>query len=216
MNSIPSPPPPAPAEPVLAAPAAAALAPAECALRLKHLFPALFTGPAKPLKLRIQADIQQRAPGVFTKPVLSAFLRRHTGSHSYLLALTKGTQRFDLDGAPAGELSAEHRQAAADELARRRGQQQSRRELEEQQQRLQDQQRRNRAQLLHDFERTTLTAANFCALKGIAADELDGYLATAREEAQAPPPDTQRRDARAPAVERERPRERAAPGPRRR
>ena len=62
-----------------------------------------------------------------------------------------------------------------DKLARRRGNQDARRELE-------DQQRRNRAGLLHDFQATTLTSANFCALKGVAVEELDGLLELARGE----------------------------------
>ena len=74
-------------------------------------------------------------------------------------------------------MSAEHRQAAIDELAQRRSNQTARRALE-------DEQRHNRATLLHDFEQTTLTPANFSALKGITLEEMEGYLATAREEAQ--------------------------------
>ena len=96
------------------------ISPAACADLLKQHFPALFGGPPKPLKLRIQADINLRAPGVFGKPALSAFFRRYTGSTGYLLALGKATQRFDLDGQPAGELSEEHRNLAREELARRR------------------------------------------------------------------------------------------------
>jgi len=141
------------------------------------LFPALFTGKPKPVKLRVQADIQERAPGKFSKAQLSAFLRRHTGSTGYLIAVSKGSHRFDLDGQPAGEISAEHRQVALDELARRRASHDARRELEEQQ-------RRNRAGLLRDFESTTLTRANFCVLKGVAPEELDGLLEIARTEAQ--------------------------------
>src|SRR5574343_850825 len=72
--------------------------PAATGARLAELFPALFTGPAKPLKLRIQVDIQERAPGEFSKQALSAFFRRHTGTTSYLTAVSQGTQRFDLDG----------------------------------------------------------------------------------------------------------------------
>jgi sRNA-binding protein len=166
------------------------MTPAECAQQLKERFPALFTGPAKPLKLRIQADIQERAPGLFTKPVLSAFLRRHTGSTSYLIALTKAPHRFDLDGQPAGEISEEHRKAATDELARRRANHEARRAEEEQA-------RRERAQLLRDFERTTLTPANFCALKGIAPEELENVLALARQEA-AERPQLPRHDDRRP------------------
>ena len=140
----------------------------------------------KPFKLRIQVDIQERAPGVFSKQTLSAFFRRHTGATSYLIAMTKAPHRFDLDGQPAGEITEEHRKVALDELARRRGNQEERRQLEEQQ-------RRNRAGLLHDFQTTTLTKANFCALKGVPVDDLDGLLEIARGEAeerarQAPPP----------------------------
>jgi ProP effector len=167
-------------------PKPAELSPAACAQQLKQRFPALFTGAPKPIKLRVQIDIQARAPGVFTKNALSAFFRRYTGSTSYLLAVANGKQRFDLDGQPQGDISDEHRQIATDELTRRRANhaaaQTANREAEE----LQEQKRRNRAQLLHDYERTTLTRANFCVLKGVAEAELDGYLATAREEAAQP------------------------------
>ena len=179
-----TPQPAAPVTPVALSPAP--MAPAECAQQLKALFPALFGGAAKPVKLRIQVDIQERAPGKFSKQTLSTFFRRHTGGSSYLIAMTKAPHRFDLDGQPAGEITDEHRKVAADELARRRGNQEERRQLDEQQ-------RRNRAGLLHDFQATTLTKANFCALKGVPVDELDGLLEIARGEAeerarQAPPP----------------------------
>jgi hypothetical protein len=39
---------------------------ADAGPRLKALFPALFAGAPKPLKLRIQLDIQARAPGSFS------------------------------------------------------------------------------------------------------------------------------------------------------
>ena len=159
------------------------MTPAACATQLRQLFPGLFDGAPKPLKLRIQADIQERAPGVFTKQVLSAFLRRHTGSHAYLVALSKATHRFDLDGQPGDELSEEHRKVAQEELSRRRANHGAKLELEQQQ-------RRNRATLLRDFQTTTLTPANFCALKGVPAEELDHLLDLARQEAeQAPAPD---------------------------
>ncbi|MFT7722664.1 MAG: ProQ/FinO family protein [Roseateles sp.] len=166
----------------------------DVAAELKALFPALFTGRPKPVKLRIQADIQERAPGRFSKAQLSAFLRRHTGSTGYLVALTQAKTRFDLDGQPAGELSEEHLAAAKDELTRRRGLKQEREQLEQQQ-------RRNRGQLLWDFERTTLTEANFCVLKGVVPEELPGLLELARKErAEAPPapPREARRDDRRP------------------
>lgn len=186
-------------EPPAAAPAPRPpeISPAECVQQLKQRFPALFTGAPKPIKLRVQVDIQERAPGVFTKHALSAFFRRYTGTTSYLQSVANGTQRFDLDGQPAGELSAEHRQIAADELARRRAnhaaqqaeQRAAARAADAQAQEtraLEIQQRRNRAGLLYDYERTTLTRANFCVLKGVAEAELDGLLAIAREEASEP------------------------------
>jgi sRNA-binding protein len=180
------------------------MTPAECARQLRERFPALFAGPAKPLKLRIQADIKERAPGVFTKAVMSAFLRRHTGTTAYLIALTQAEHRVDLDGQPAGEITDEHRGIAQEELNRRRAVHQERRAQEAQaeranrdkaraeeraaqtrqreEQELQEQKRRNRAQLLRDFEKTTLTRANFCVLKGLPESDLDRVLEIARKE----------------------------------
>ena len=161
------------------APAAAPKAPemslGACTRELRQRFPALFGDQPKPIKLRIQADIQARAPGVFSKKVLSIFLHRHTTQTAYLVALGKATQRFDLDGQPAGELAEEHRAAAREELDRRRAIVQERRAAE-------DDARRARFALVRDFERTTLTRANFCALKGIAEDQLDGLLENIRAE----------------------------------
>ncbi len=118
---------PAPAATLDAAPVAAPAA-AEpgmtvkaCADELRTRFPALF-GEPKPLKLRIQVDINERAPGVFPKAVLSAFFRRYTLSDAYLKAVSTGSQRFDLDGQPAGELSEEHRKIALETLLQRREQ----------------------------------------------------------------------------------------------
>lgn len=95
---------------------------ADAARLLAEHFPALFgAGVIKPIKLRIQADIHQRAPGVFTKKVLSIFLQRHTTGTAYLRALVaEGATSVDLDGLPAGDIAAEHREAAGVELARRR------------------------------------------------------------------------------------------------
>lgn len=95
---------------------------ADTARLLANHFPALFgAGVIKPIKLRIHADIHQRAPGVFTKKALSVFLQRHTTGTAYLRALVaKGATRADLDGQPVGEVAVEHREAAASELDRRR------------------------------------------------------------------------------------------------
>lgn len=177
---------PAPNEPVREAQAAAAL--------LKQLFPALFAGTPKPIKLRIQQDIEARAPGKFTRAALTAFLRRHTGSTSYLVALTKAQQRFDLDGQPAGELSAEHRAAAEKALAERRERLRARdAEMETA--------RRWRADLLRDWGRSSFSRAAFCALKGVQESALNALLEQAKQEAaQAPakPAGNERRGPRPP------------------
>lgn len=196
------------ATPAGTAPAVPDLAPAQVAAKLADLFPALFAaGAPKPLKLRIQADIQQRAPGLFTKKSLSMFLHRHTMSTPYLVALTKSPTRFDLDGVAAGDLADEHREAAGVELARRRGLHEARRAAENAARREADAQarqvhaaeadaRRERANLLRAFETTTLTRANFLALKGIAEAEFEALLATARTEREQRPPEP-RHDQRA-------------------
>lgn len=164
------------------------LDPAACTALLKKSFPALFTGAPKPIKLRIQADIQARMPGVFSKPALSGFLRRYTGSTSYLIALTRAKNRFDLDGQPDGELTEEHRNAAVQELERRRGLQNERRAQEDAAHAAAQAERQQRAAMLRAFETTTLTRGNFCALKGIESDALDALLEVARRErAEAPP-----------------------------
>ena len=87
---------------------------------LAERFPALFgVGRALPIKLRIQADIQQRAPGVFNKKSLSIFLHRHTTSTAYIKALVNSPHRIDLDGQPAGDIAQEHKDAGIAELQRR-------------------------------------------------------------------------------------------------
>ena len=170
------------------------LSPAACAARLGELFPALFGRGAQPLKLRIQADIQARAPGVFTRKSLSAFLHRYTTGTAYLVAITQAAQRVDLDGALAGDIADEHRAAAAEELARRRTLFEARRAAENSARRAAedsakrehaaaDVARRERAGVLRAFETSTLTRANFCALKGLVEADLDALLAIAREEA---------------------------------
>jgi ProP effector len=198
-------PPGAQGEPAPGSSESAALSVRACGDLLRQHFPALFGAGARPLKLRIQADIQQRAPGVFPRQVLSAFLRRHTGATAYLNAMARGGPRFDLDGQAAGEVAPEHREAAATEVARRRGNQQARIEQErealrqqrdavrqerealrreqEALQREQYQAMRQRASLLYDFENTRLSTANFCVLKGIDPARLDELLAQARLEA---------------------------------
>lgn len=114
-----------PAEAQAPAPPKPDLSPEATGARLSELFPALFVGPNgngtwKPIKLKIHADIQARAPGQFSKRALGIFFSRYTTTTAYLRALAApGAQRCDLDGQPAGEVAEEHRSAAAEEVARR-------------------------------------------------------------------------------------------------
>ena len=196
----------APADTANAPKAAATLPPAAVAALLAEHFPALFgAGRALPIKLRIQADIQTRAPGLVNRKSLSVFLHRYTTSTAYLKALASQPQRLDLDGAPAGEIEALHRDAAVAEVERRKQMFEDRRALEREQQRAAAQEarraqnaqnaahntardhaegeaRRNRAVLLRAFETATLTKANFCALKGITEAELDAQVTLAKHE----------------------------------
>ena len=210
-----------PATPATAAtPPVPDLPPAVCAAKLAEHFPALFgAGRALPLKLRIQADIQARVPGLFNKKTLSIFLHRYTTSTAYLKALVASPQRCDLDGAPAGEVAEEHRGAAQVEIERRRNivearraderalqreaataarQAQAARQAAQQAARTAAQDsaeataRRDRAALLRAFEGTTLTRHNFCALKGLIEADLDGQLALAQQEREERPPQPQR------------------------
>jgi sRNA-binding protein len=198
--------PPAAADAAEAPKAAATLSPAAVAALLAQHFPALFgAGRALPIKLRIQADIQTRAPGLVNKKSLSIFLHRYTTSTAYLKALATQPQRLDLDGAPAGDIEPLHRDAAAAEVERRKQMFEDRRALEREQQRAAAQEarraqnalnaartaardnaegeaRRNRAVLLRAFETATLTKANFCALKGITEAELDAQVVLAHQE----------------------------------
>jgi len=176
------------------------LPPAECAALLGARFPAVFGKDVhRPLKLRIAADIQQELPNTFTKRALSAFLHRHTTSTLYLKALANEPHRYDLSGAAAGEVSAEHRQAAAEEVQRRRAMQQQRRtgaiesqhkvdaaqrDAEIARREADGKERAARARLLRAFETSTLTRTNFCTLMGVAEAELDALLAQARDERQ--------------------------------
>ena len=191
-----------------APPAVQGLSPAASAARLAELFPAVFgAGGPKPLKLRIQVDIQQRAPDVFTKKALSLFLQRYTTSTAYLKALAVATERTDLDGQPAGAPSDEHRQAALAELQRRRALHDERRATEraaerETQRKAHEETRlaresegkavTERAILLRAYETTTLTRANFCALKGLCESALDAALVQARQDRERQPPRLER------------------------
>ncbi|MDD4881367.1 MAG: ProQ/FinO family protein [Gallionellaceae bacterium] len=72
-------------------------------------FPALRD--ALPLAIGIHKTILERLPEL-TKVQVSKAMRIHTTSTRYLKSMAKAEQRFDLDGNPAGEVTAEQREAA--------------------------------------------------------------------------------------------------------
>jgi ProP effector len=69
----------------------------------------------RPLALGIHKTIRERLPEINAQQLRNA-LRMHTASTRYLKALTQGDTRYDLDGAPAGEITAEQRQQASETL----------------------------------------------------------------------------------------------------
>lgn len=68
-----------------------------------------------PLAIGIHKAIHERQPDVDPGQLRTA-LRIHTASTRYLKALSQATQRFDLDGLPAGDVTAEQRKQASDTL----------------------------------------------------------------------------------------------------
>lgn len=71
-----------------------------------------------PLAIGIHKTIKTRQPEL-GEAALRLALRLHTASTKYLKAIANGSQRFDLDGNPAGEISTEQKQQALDTLKER-------------------------------------------------------------------------------------------------
>ena len=72
----------------------------------------------RPLALGIHKAISERMPEVDTAQLRLA-MRMHTASTRYLKALLATSERFDLDGKPAGEVTAEQREVASTTLRER-------------------------------------------------------------------------------------------------
>jgi sRNA-binding protein len=87
--------------------------------RLIELFPACFT-PAdherKPLAIGIRDRLFERATGL-SKTMMRKALAGYADSTGYLRALTEGAIRIDLDGNPAGIVTPEQAEFAAQRLA---------------------------------------------------------------------------------------------------
>ena len=96
----------------------------------------------RPLALGIHKAILDKMPGLDPALVRSA-MKAHTASTRYLKALAGGRDRFDLDGAVAGEVTEEQRQLAETTLQdrfqrlaqRRREEEVAARQAKEEQQR---------------------------------------------------------------------------------
>ena len=88
--------------------------------RLTEAFPQTFVlekyRPHRPLKVGIAADIPARCPAV-ERRVLSVALRVYARRVMYLRGLVEGAARLDLDGNPAGEVTARDAEYAAARLA---------------------------------------------------------------------------------------------------
>lgn len=96
-----------------------------------------------PLAIGIHKVIAERHPEIDQGHLRTA-MRMHTASTRYLKALSQAQVRFDIDGQPAGEVTAEQRQQATDGLRERfkKGADRRRAELEalEQQKKAQERQ----------------------------------------------------------------------------
>jgi ProP effector len=88
---------------------------------LAEAFPQTFVlercRPHRPLKIGIAADLQARCPALEWR-VLKVALAAYTGRVMYLRGLVEGAARVDLDGNPAGEVTARDAEYAATKLAR--------------------------------------------------------------------------------------------------
>ena len=90
--------------------------------RLAEQFPKAFSvyeRRRRPLKLGIHLDIAAATAGAVTEAELSAALRVYFSNSFYLRACTAGAARIDLGGAPAGAVSANEAERAAEVLAAR-------------------------------------------------------------------------------------------------
>ena len=88
--------------------------------RLAEAFPQTFVlekyQPHRPLKVGIAADLTARCPAI-ERRALNAVLRSYAQRVMYLKATLEGAARVDLDGNPAGEVTARDAEYAATKLA---------------------------------------------------------------------------------------------------
>jgi ProP effector len=81
---------------------------------------AIYERRRKPLKVGIHLDILPALEGTLTLQDLGPALRRYTTNSGYLAAMKPGAARIDLEGRPAGAVTAEEAAGAAAGLAARK------------------------------------------------------------------------------------------------
>jgi ProP effector len=99
---------------------------------------------AQPLAIGVHKAIKERLPEIDAAKLRLA-LKLHTASTRYLKALANSDTRFDLDGNPAGEITAEQKQQALDGLKERFRKAAERKRAEQEQKNEQERQARQQA-----------------------------------------------------------------------
>ncbi|GAB1393598.1 hypothetical protein MASR1M60_17610 [Rhodocyclaceae bacterium] len=99
---------------------------------------------AQPLAIGIHKTIKERLPEIDAAKLRFA-LKLHTASTRYLKALANSDNRFDLDGNPAGDITAEQKQQALDGLKERFRKAAERKRAEQQQKEEQERQAKQQA-----------------------------------------------------------------------
>lgn len=109
----------------------------------------------RPLAIGIHKALQARQPEL-AEGGLRLALKIHTGSTRYLKAVANGSQRFDLDGIPSGEITAEQKRQALETIKERFRQVAERKRAEQrekEQAEKQEQQRKKLQQLAAKFSK---------------------------------------------------------------
>jgi sRNA-binding protein len=81
---------------------------------------AVYEARRRPLKVGIHNDLLDKLAGAMSAQEIGLALRFYTGNAAYLRRMLAGAWRYDLDGKPAGSITAEEAQAAKLILAAKR------------------------------------------------------------------------------------------------